>query len=355
MLVSLIKDLFGQSARPVEDEFARATQMIRSEQYSSALDVLDSLRKRVPTSSQAMLLSAVAKRLMERPREAIADLTHALELGANPAECHLQLTLCWKALGDKGQAISHAEKVRELDPGSTEAFFLLTEMQLPGELYIDLLPRIISRLNPEAYVEIGVFRGHCLKLAASASAIVGIDPDPKIEWALEPHMKVFKTTSDAFFAQHDLRVELGGRSVDLAFIDGMHFFEFAMRDFANVERYAHKDTVVLIHDCYPMDEISADRNPRSMAWSGDVWRLIVLLKKYRPDLIINTIGTGPTGLAVIQNLDPQSTFLRDNHDSLCKEFMALEYSYLAGDKPGKLNLFPNDWSAIEQLIAPRAQ
>ena len=80
-------------------------------------------------------------------------------------------------------------------------------------------------------MEIGIFQGESLRLATSATVIVGIDPDPKIGCVLGPQMKVFKTTSDEFFATHDLRAELGDRSVDLAFIDGMHRFEFAMRDF----------------------------------------------------------------------------------------------------------------------------
>src|SRR5258706_5348979 len=41
-------------------------------------------------------------------------------------------------------------------------------------------------------------------------------------------------------------------------------------------------------------------------WSGDVWKLVPCLKKYRPDLSIHTIASAPTGLPVIRNLDPAS-------------------------------------------------
>src|SRR5207302_7216211 len=86
-------------------------------------------------------------------------------------------------------------------------------------------------------------------------------------------------------------------------------------------------------------------------WSGDIWRLIVLLKKYRPDLSIHTIATPPTGLAVVRNLDPSSRFIADNLGRLCAEFMALHYSYLEKDRAAKLNLFPNDWEQIRPLLA----
>lgn len=112
-------------------------------------------------------------------------------------------------------------------------------------------------------------------------------------------------TSDDFFAGKDLSVELGHRRVDLAFIDGMHQFEFAMRDFAHLERHCSSESVILIHDCYPVDAESAGREPRSSRWSGDVW-LHRTVEEIRPDLKIQTIATAPTGLAVIQNLDPAS-------------------------------------------------
>ncbi len=350
MLASLIKGLFKPAAAPVHDALERAKQLIKLEQFSAALDTLDQALARSSATPEALLLRAEVKRKLQWSQQAVDDLTKALELGANPAQCHLQLSMCWADLGEPERAYAHGLTVRQLDPSLTDAFFWLTALQFPGAPYTEVLERIVAHVQPQAYVEIGIFQGECLKRARAASVIVGIDPAPQIAWPLEPHMKVFTSTSDDFFAQHDLKAELGGRAVDLAFIDGMHQFEFALRDFANLERYAHDRTVVLVHDCYPLDAESAGREPRPVAWSGDVWRMIVLLKKYRPDLLIHTIGAAPTGLAVIQNLDPSSTFLLDNHDRLRDEFLALEYSYLDDDKPGKLNLFPNDWPAIEAMV-----
>ena len=85
-------------------------------------------------------------------------------------------------------------------------------------------------------------------------------------------------------------------------------------------------------------------------WSGDIWRLTVLLKKYRPDLAVHTIGAPPTGLGLVRNLDPQSLLLVENHDQLCQEFLALDYEYLDHGKAEKLNLVANDWEQIRVLL-----
>lgn len=353
MLVPLIKYLFKTKATRDQEDFDRAQWLVKSSQFILASKILDALLERSPGNAIALLRRGTVKRLLGKPREAIADLLRAQELHADSGECHFELALCWRMLDDTAQALEHCEKARQIAPGSVPAFFLLTQLRLPGDHYFEVLSLIIDHLRPRTYVEIGVFEGASLRLAKSAIAVIGIDPDPKIDWALESHMKVFKTTSDEFFATHKLGAELGQQSVDLAFIDGMHKFEFAMRDFANLERYCRPDSVVLVHDCYPLDEESAGREPRLSRWSGDVWRLIVLLKKYRPDLLIHTIGTAPTGLAVIQNLDPNSTFLLDNQARLYEEFVALDYTYLDEAKQTKLNLFTNEWDAIKTMIRPR--
>ncbi|MVA24475.1 hypothetical protein GOZ92_08490 [Agrobacterium vitis] len=65
-------------------------------------------------------------------------------------------------------------------------------------------------------------------------------------------------TSDAFFRDHDPRVILG-RSPDVVFLDGLHQFEYLLRDFINSERIAHRDTVILLDDCLPINAEMTER------------------------------------------------------------------------------------------------
>lgn len=222
--------------------------------------------------------------------------------------------------------------------------------ELGGPYYIDVLAYIFAQLRPRTYVEIGVFQGRSLELAKPPTLAIGIDPEPRLLRPAAGNQKIFATTSDAFFADHDINAEFGGIPVDLAFIDGMHRFEYAMRDFSNLERACTRQSTILLHDCYPRDRETAERTQTQTFWSGDIWRLVVLLKKYRPELEIHTIGTPPTGLGVVRNLDPDSRFIQDNHDRLCEEFLALDYSHLGRRKARKLNLVPNAPDRIRSLL-----
>jgi hypothetical protein len=118
-----------------------------------------------------------------------------------------------------------------------------------GTDYYEVLARIQSFLKPRTYVEIGLRNGASFALAKTAVASIGIDPAPDLKTALPPGARVFKKTSDAFFAQHNLAEELGHDTLDLAFIDGMHLFEFALRDFANLEKCCGPASTMLVHDC----------------------------------------------------------------------------------------------------------
>jgi hypothetical protein len=223
-----------------------------------------------------------------------------------------------------------------------------------GVDYYEVLARIHSFLKPRTYVEIGLRNGVSLALAKTALAAIGIDPAPDLQVPLRTGARVFQMTSDAFFAQYDLAAELGRQPVDLAFIDGMHLFEFALRDFANLERFCAPASTILVHDAYPLDPVTAARERTTQIWSGDVWKLILCLKKYRPDLRISTVEVPPTGLAIIRGLDPRSTILASRLDSLYGEFIPYAYGELAAAKAQQLNRIENKWHEIKAaLSSPR--
>jgi methyltransferase family protein len=227
----------------------------------------------------------------------------------------------------------------------------MSQQEQPTGDYQTLLYRIHRHLRPRTYLEIGVSEGKSLAQVLPETVVVGVDP---VSLALDPvscSPKLFSITSDRFFEEHDLSQELGGLPLDMAFIDGMHLFEFALRDFINIERSSHANTVILIHDCYPIDAETAARERTTLVWSGDVWKLIVCLKEYRPDLCVAVAASPYTGLGIVTRLDPVSTVLRDRYDEICERFTGLDYDQALGQsKDEALNRVDGDWETVRSLL-----
>ena len=112
-----------------------------------------------------------------------------------------------------------------------------------------------------------------------------------------------RETSDEYFDRADPLAPLGGRRVGLSFIDGMHLAEFALRDFINVER-CHRSGAVVFDDILPRSADEAARGRHTRAWTGDVYKMLGILARHRPDLICLRVGTEPTGLLLVLGLDP---------------------------------------------------
>ena len=282
---------------------------------------------------------------------ALARFVTARELDPDNPEYSYQESVALAALGSIEAARVAAARACELAPTLLPAHHYWARLELPGDDYVAFMRRLHPFLKPATYLEIGVFQGMSLALVAPGTEAIGVDPAPQILHPVSPHVVVEVMTSDDFFASRGKHTLFGGRPLALGFIDGMHRFEFALRDFINMERLCASDSTILIHDCYPLNRATAGREvTTSMFWSGDIWRLILILKKYRPDLQVNTLALAPTGLGMVRGLDPASSVLADRYDEIVAEFLAVDYDELTADKPGTLNLFPNRWEAIVKLF-----
>ncbi|HEY5300648.1 MAG TPA: hypothetical protein VIJ55_08235 [Acetobacteraceae bacterium] len=106
-----------------------------------------------------------------------------------------------------------------------------------GELYTWALKELHDQLRPDTYFEIGTATGDTLALADCTS--IAVDPAFRVARDVvgkKPACCLFQLTSDEFFARHDLGGLLG-KPVSMAFLDGMHHFEFLLRDFINTEKH----------------------------------------------------------------------------------------------------------------------
>lgn len=220
----------------------------------------------------------------------------------------------------------------------------------PGPDYMQWLRHFHNTLRPKSYIEIGIESGRALALAAANTRAIGIDPDFKIIHSLIASTNLFRLTSDDFFANFDPVALLGVDVIDFAFIDGLHTFDQALKDFIYIEHYAGPKTVVIFHDIYPITKETSTRERTTVFWTGDTWKVIPALRASRPDLKIFTIPTFPSGLGVITNLDPKSTILVDNFEFILKECFTWNFEAIDGAQNEILNVVPNDPVIVSELI-----
>ena len=275
----------------------------------------------------------------------IGDLATAI-----PSEPAFQVTAAERLqrLGDNPGAIRAWQKAAELMGEDTPQLYYdrlaeayktqgsfpqgrIEDEQVRGKIdKYEVLRQLHETLKPSLYLEIGVQTGKSLALAKCEA--IGIDPMPMISVNLPKTAKVVPTTSDDFFAKH--ANQMLQTPPDLVFIDGMHLFEYALRDFINVERYSSPNTVVVIDDIFPNSQAQAARERTTKAWAGDVWKLMQVLQEHRPDLKLLALNSHPTGLLLITALNKKSGVLTEGYSKLVNTYareMLVPNAYLKRD------------------------
>ncbi|WP_245875474.1 class I SAM-dependent methyltransferase [Tabrizicola aquatica] len=194
-----------------------------------------------------------------------------------------------------------------------------------GPRYYAFLTALHRTLLFDWYLEIGCRTGE--SVALSRSKTVAVDPFFRAELniiGVKPALHVFQQTSDDFFAsgflaKNDIRLAV-------SFLDGMHLFEFLLRDFMQTEAASHPQGVVMLHDCAPFTHEMTTRDLTAIrgSWTGDVWKLVPILQKWRPELKLTMLDSRPTGLLCVTNLQPGNRVLQDNYARILAEYMDLD-------------------------------
>jgi hypothetical protein len=196
----------------------------------------------------------------------------------------------------------------------------------------ELLKGLHERLRPRTYFEVGVSTGSSLTL--SRTTTIAVDPFYKVVEEILCDVHLVRATSDEFFARKRPLAHFDRPLIDLAFIDGMHLAEYAMRDVINVERFTHAASVIVIDDMLPrhVDEAGRGREAgaRRGAWAGDVYKMLDAFRGLRPDLVCLEVDTKPTGTAVLLVPDPSSTALPDAYDRLVAEYVVPDPQLVPG-------------------------
>jgi hypothetical protein len=315
----------------------------RAGRYAACAAVARLARQRAPGEPEAQrLLSLASPWLASAP----APLPYAIEY-------HLALGDAYRILHANDESASHYRTALTEDGNLVRAHVGLATLRLPGDFYYAWLARLYSSLAPETVIEIGVADGISLALVPPTALAIGVDPTPKATVALKTATHIFPETSDAFFARRGPDALMAGRQLGVGFIDGLHLYEQALKDFINLERYGGPRSVILLHDTIPLDEPTQSRARDTQFHTGDVWKTVLCLKHYRPDLDVFTIATPWTGLTVVTGLAPDSRVLADNYDEAVARFIDLPFSDIEGRMEAAMNVVPNDWNVVEARMKER--
>lgn len=204
-------------------------------------------------------------------------------------------------------------------------------LRLSGVLYIEFLKALHTHLTPRSYLEVGTATG--ASLAVAGCDTIAVDPRfavPAGATGNRTRTFFFQMKSDDFFATENAPALLR-RPVDMAFLDGMHRFEYLLRDIIGTEAGCHPRSLILLHDCVPSNTRMALRQfqpgdssegDTAHFWTGDVWKLLPILREYRPDLRLHVLDCPPSGLVAITRLDPASSVLADRYYEIVDQYAA---------------------------------
>jgi len=146
----------------------------------------------------------------------------------------------------------------------------------------DIINKLIEKNNYKDYLEIGIANPSNNYLKILIENKTGVDPNPE---RLADGVQV-QTSNEFFYANE--------KKFDIIFVDGLHKDFQALMDIENALKVLNDDGVIVVHDCFPRDEITVSEDPQwhiSQAWCGTVFRAWIKLRASRDDLSMYVVAT----------------------------------------------------------------
>ncbi len=207
-----------------------------------------------------------------------------------------------------------------------------------------VIQNLIDLKAYKRYLEIGVERGINL-FQIDIQDKLAVDPALKTPCGNNnfPGHRFFEITSDDFFRSPPKDVKDGG--IDIALIDGLHTYEQALKDVENCLRYLRPNGVIVMHDCLPASEAEAEPSLELARvtpgftgnWTGDVYKTIIHLRAFRPDLFAAVLDCDH-GVGIVYKGTPDSMITIDEN-----AIARLSYTDLRYNLGHWLNIKPAEW------------
>jgi hypothetical protein len=212
---------------------------------------------------------------------------------------------------------------------------------------IEIIQQLIDHFGFRNYLEIGVRNGKCF-FEIKAKNKIAVDPEFVIS-STKKFKRIFSNfsnlnnhwyeeTSDDFFARHSTL--FAQKKIDIALVDGMHEYAFALRDVENCLNHLTDNGVILMHDCNPPGEAQAvsfeawKNRGYEGDWNGDVWKAVLHLRSLRNDINVFVLDTDH-GLGIVTKRTPENP-----QSFTAAQIEAMSFKDLAASRQDFLNLKP---------------
>jgi hypothetical protein len=269
------------------------------------------------------------------------------------AEFHLALGEAYWLLGNRDKSASEYLAALTFDDDLLQAHEGLAKVRMPGDDYLVWLERLNCAFAPETVIQIGLHEAGLLALLQPPTIAIGIDPAPVLTGPLKTETHIFAKSSDEFFTQGGPENVLADRALSVGFIKGPQLYEQALRNFMYLESCCGPRSAILFQDTVPLNLRTQTRTRNTQFYTGDVWKLVLCLKHYCPDLDIFTIATPPTGLTVVTGLDRTSRVFTENYEEAVTRYIHTPFSAIENTLDTMLNVVPNDWSIVKSRLKAR--
>jgi len=176
---------------------------------------------------------------------------------------------------------------------------IISRNQFSDIPYKGILQNIFTNYKYQNYLEIGTNIGNSMRYAKNHC--IGIDPNFIVQQDIitdKKSLQLYQTTSDDFFITYAKSV-FNEKTIDLGFIDGLHYSDQVIRDFCNVLEYCDENSLILVHDVIPRTLETSKKERHTRFWTGDVWRACYVLMESFEKLNFLYVNCPPSGLLIV--------------------------------------------------------
>lgn len=204
----------------------------------------------------------------------------------------------------------------------------------------DVINYFIRAGKYKTYLEIGTGAGRCFERVKCATK-TGVDPRPR---RVMSGGTIYQTTSDEFFQANKSKF-------DLIFIDGLHTSDQVIKDIFNGLAALSENGMIVLHDCNPLTEEMQVRDlslAKNREWNGDVWKVIVFVRKFLPNLFCRVFSFDQgVGIMIPINNDNLPVYTPELEKQALDFFEKITWDDLQKERKNLLGLIEN-WGDLER-------